>query len=73
MIKPEDIEVSIYPDIKSKGGQHVGLTSSGVLIMHKPSGLGIVSTSERSQYKNKELALVVLELVLELNDLNVKA
>jgi len=61
MIKPEDVEVSIYPDIKSKGGQRVGLTSSGVLIMHKPSGLGVVSMNERSQHKNKEKALEVLE------------
>lgn len=61
MIKPEDIEVSTYPDIKSKGGQHVGLTSSGVLIMHKSTGLGVVSTNERSQHKNKEKALEVLE------------
>lgn len=61
MIKPEDIEVSTYPDIKSKGGQHVGLTNSGVLIMHKPTGLGVVSMNERSQYRNKEKALEVLE------------
>lgn len=39
MIKPEDIEVLTYPDIKSKGGQ----------------------------YKNKELALIMLEMVIELN------
>lgn len=67
MIKPEDIEVSIYPDVKSKGGQHVGLTSSGVLIMHKTTGLGVVSMNERSQHKNKELALIMLEMVIELN------
>lgn len=67
MIRPEDIEVSTYSDIKSRGGQHVGLTSSGVLIMHKPTGLGIVSMNERSQHKNKELALIMLEMVIELN------
>lgn len=67
MVKPEDIEVSIYPDIKSKGGQHVGLISSGVLIIHKATGLGVVSMNERSQHKNKELALIMLEMVIELN------
>lgn len=67
MIKPEDIEASIYPDIKSKSGQHVGLTSSGVLILHKPTGLGVVSMNERSQHKNRELALIMLEMVIELN------
>lgn len=65
MIKPEDIEVSTYPDIKSKGGQHVGLTSSGVLILHKPTGLGVVSMNERSQYRNRERAIIMLEFLVE--------
>lgn len=66
-LKPEDLEISTYPPYKSNaGGQHVGLTSSGIFIVHKPTGLGVVSVNERSQHWNKEKALVMLELLLEL-------
>lgn len=65
ILKPEDLEISTYPPYKT-GGQHVGLTHSGVLIVHQPTGLGVVSVSERSQYRNKERALVMLEILVEL-------
>lgn len=64
-LKPEDLEISTYPPYKT-GGQHVGLTHSGVLIVHQPTGLGVVSVSERSQFRNKERALVMLEILVEL-------
>lgn len=67
MIKPEDLEISTYPPYKT-GGQHVGLTHSGVLIVHVPTGLGVVSTTERSQYRNKEGALTMLEILVELEE-----
>lgn len=66
-LKPEDLEISTYPPYKSNaGGQHVGLTSSGILIVHKPTGFGVVSFNERSQHRNKEKALVMLEILVEL-------
>lgn len=68
-LKPEDLEISTYPPYKT-GGQHVGLTHSGVLIVHQPTGLGVVSVSERSQYRNKERALVMLEILVELEETN---
>ncbi len=64
-LKPEHLEIGTYPPYKT-GGQHVGLTHSGVLIVHKPTGLGVVSVSERSQFRNKERALVMLEILVEL-------
>ena len=64
-LKPEDLEISTYPPYKT-GGQHVGLTHSGVLVVHVPTGLGVVSISERSQYRNRERALVMLEILVEL-------
>lgn len=63
-LKPEDLEISTYPPYKT-GGQHVGLTHSGVLIVHIPTGLGVVSVTERSQYRNKEGALTMLEILVE--------
>ena len=37
-----------------------------MLIVHQPTGLGVVSISERSQYRNRERALVMLEILVEL-------
>lgn len=68
-LKPEDLEINIYPPYKV-GGQHVGLTHSGVLVVHVPTGLGVVSVSERSQYRNKERALVMLEILIELESVD---
>lgn len=66
-LKPEDLEISTYPPYKT-GGQHVGLTHSGVLIVHIPTGLGVVSITERSQHRNKERALTMLEILVELEE-----
>lgn len=61
----KDLEIST--DIQRKaGGQHVGLTSSAVKIMHIPTQIGVVCNSERSQYANKEKALAMLEILVEL-------
>lgn len=68
-VKPEDLEISIYPPYKV-GGQHVGLTHSSVLVVHVPTGLGVVSVSERSQFRNRERALVMLEILVELESVD---
>lgn len=65
-LNPTDIRVTTYLPQSGygAGGQHVGLTTSGVIVHHIPSGLGISCDSERSQHANKEKALQLLESLL---------
>lgn len=47
------------------GGQHQNTTESGVRLVHLPSGLRVESRSERSQHRNRKLALERLRTRLE--------
>jgi protein subunit release factor A len=40
-----------------KGGQHQNVTESGVRLTHLPTGIVVLSRSERSQHRNRALAL----------------
>ena len=48
-----------------KGGQHQNKTESGVRLVHGPTGLRASSRSERSQHRNKVIALGRLRRKLE--------
>lgn len=47
------------------GGQHQNKTDSAIRATHVPTGLSVVSRSQRSQHRNKEMALVRLADKLE--------
>ncbi len=48
-----------------KGGQHQNRTESGVRLVHLPTGTRVVCREERSQHRNKALALTRLRERLE--------
>lgn len=58
-LKPEDLRVDVFRS-SGAGGQGVNRTDSAVRVTYLPTGDFVASQQERSQHKNKEIALRIL-------------
>jgi peptide chain release factor 2 len=65
VIPENDLEIIAFVRASGPGGQNVNKVASAIRITHKPTGVQVVCTSERSQIQNRALALNLIKAKIQ--------
>ncbi len=65
VIPDDDLEIVAFVRSSGPGGQNVNKVASAIRIVHKPTGVQVVCTSERSQVQNRMLALNLIKAKIQ--------
>ncbi|CAE7521215.1 prfB [Symbiodinium necroappetens] len=64
-IPDTELEITAFARSSGPGGQNVNKVASAVRMVHKPTGIMVVSSTHRDQQQNKRQALSILQAKLE--------
>lgn len=64
-IPEKDLEITPFVRASGPGGQNVNKVASAVRVVHKPTGIMVVSSTYRDQGQNKKQALSILQAKIE--------
>ncbi len=64
-IDENDLEITAYARSAGPGGQNVNKVASAIRVVHKPTGIMVVSSTHKAQQQNKKQALSILQAKLE--------